>query len=93
MKDGRYVMKSNPMIAALVFASLAFTGSAFACEDRESSAAVKEPAVLASTTVAATKKPTAVASEKGSRDAPPVTAATKKPAVAKKPIVVAGGQQ
>ena len=86
-------MKRNPIIAALAFASLAFAGSAFACEDRESSAAVKEPAILAPTTVAATKKPTAVASDKGSRDAPPVTAVAKKPAVVKKPIVVAGGQQ
>ena len=86
-------MKRNPIIVALAFASLAFAGSAFACEDMESSAAVKEPAIFASKSVAATKKPTPVASDKGSRDAPSVTAAAKKPAAVKKPIVVAGGQQ
>ncbi len=86
-------MTRNPIIAALACASLAFAGSAFACEDKESSAAAKEPAVLAPTTVAATKKPTAVASDKGRSDAPLATAAAKKPAVVKKPIVVAGGQQ
>jgi hypothetical protein len=86
-------MKRNSVIATLAFASLAIAGNAFACEDRESSAAVKEPAILAPADLAATKKPTATASNKGSRDARPVTAAAKKPAVVKKPIVVAGGQQ
>jgi hypothetical protein len=86
-------MNQNSVIAALAFASLAFTGSAFACENKESSAAVKEPAILAPADLAATKKPTATASNKGSRDAQPVTAVAKKPVVAKKPIVVAGGGQ
>lgn len=85
-------MKRNPTIATLALASLAFAGNAFACEDKDSSAAVKEP-LLAPTTVAATKKPTAVASDKGSRDVQSATAAAKKPVAVKKPIVVAGGHQ
>ena len=86
-------MKRNPILAALALASLAFAGGAFACEDKESSAAVKEPMLISPTNAAATKKPTAVTIEKGKSDAALATAGTKKPAVVKKPVVVAGGQQ
>jgi hypothetical protein len=85
-------MTRNPILVALTFSAIAFAGSAFACEDKESAASVKEP-VLAPTPLAATKRPATTASDKTKNDAALTTDVAKKPAVAKKSVVVAGSAQ